>query len=92
VRFEFTERMYQAGQSEGVYGIGEDWRFDNPPSLVWLGWQMWRACKFARMPTRQEVEDMEGDWVSDLMLAQQIYEWRNNDKMPTKPKTNGKTP
>lgn len=78
VRSEFTQRFRKSGKRE-IFGIGDDWRFDYPPDDVHRGWQMWKSSGYAVFPSYEDAIKHDPKWISDIMLAQEIYDWVNND-------------
>ena len=39
---------------------------------------MWKASGYSKMPTYDEVVEQDPDWISDILLAQEISDWVNN--------------
>lgn len=63
--------------SDSVYGIGDDWSFDYPVEIVKVAWNMWRNSDYAHMPSYEDVASQDPAWVSDLMLMDQLFRWKN---------------
>jgi len=55
-----------------------DYEFDAPFAVVQAGFFRWEMSGFKTMPTRQEAEQDDPSWTSDLMFAKQIYDYMNN--------------
>lgn len=66
-----------AKKKEGEWGADEG-DFDNPLWLVKLGWQLYRASNYTRIPARAEVLQLEPEWVSDLIYMQQLFDFHTN--------------
>ena len=62
-----------------VFGIAEDFEFDNQRTLVMSAWKQWRAGGYKHIPARQEVGEQEPAWIDDILFVQQIAEFLTND-------------
>lgn len=65
--------------NEPVWGLPADFEFDAVWEDVKVGFWLWKMSGFAHFPTRQEVQALEPDWVSDMQLGTIIYSYMRND-------------
>lgn len=83
VRVALLQSLDEGGDDQSFAGIGtEDWRFDHPLEFVRRGWSLYRASQYQRMPSYEEIASMDESWVSDILLMDKLYHWRNA-KTPT---------
>ena len=81
MRWEFTERVRQAvsAKDDGeIFGIGDDFRPDGDPEEAFWGFYLWEMSERQRLPTREEVQALDRDWVSDIFWVANMAKWVKN--------------
>jgi len=51
----------------------DDWAFYYPPRMVLLGFDLWRMSDFTRLPSPDEVAQIDPRWIEDLSACYSLY-------------------
>jgi hypothetical protein len=68
------DRARNAVIPESITCEPDDWSFHYPPIMVLLGFDLWRMSDFTRLPTPDEVAQVDRRWIEDLSVCYALYQ------------------
>lgn len=81
MRAEWFTWFDELERNQQVFGIGDDFKFDNDPKLVKAGWLEWHNSGYRHKPNKDEIVLRDPVWDSDLDLAENMFRLKHNTSL-----------